>query len=88
MFSCCRYGACGRSTTIQFVLDGTLELYYGLKRNRSGIESLISIQERFKIRSEINPQFPGTLYDGGELGYSLSFAQGSVMGDKEKSYFV
>ena len=68
-------------------LDGTLELYYGLKRNRSGIESLISIQERFKIRSEINPQFPGTLYDGSELGYSLSFAQGSVMGDKEKIVF-
>ena len=68
-------------------MDGTLELYYGLKRNRSGIESLISIQERFKIRSEINPQFPGTLYDGGELGYSLSFAQGSVMGDKEKIVF-
>lgn len=28
------------------------------------------------IRSEVNPEYPTTLYDGGELGYSLAFAYG------------
>lgn len=31
------------------------------------------------MRTEINPSYPGTIYDGGELGYSLSVAFGSVM---------
>ncbi len=28
------------------------------------------------IRTEINPQYPTSIYDGGELGYSLAFAYG------------
>lgn len=30
-------------------------------------------------RTEVNPYFPGAIYDGGELGYSLAVAFGSVL---------
>lgn len=31
------------------------------------------------IRTEINPYYPGAVYDGGELGYSLAVAYGTVL---------
>ena len=40
-----------------------------------GLSNLISEFGK-TIRTEVNPQYPTTIYDGGELGYSLSFAYG------------
>ncbi|MFR2755390.1 MAG: phosphoketolase family protein [Eisenbergiella massiliensis] len=37
-----------------------------------------TFQDSF-IRTEVNPFMPGTIYDGGELGYSLAVAIGAVM---------
>lgn len=36
-----------------------------------------------EIRSEVNPYIPGTIYDGGELGYSLAISYGAVMDAKD-----
>ncbi|WP_270564214.1 phosphoketolase family protein [Clostridium beijerinckii] len=36
-------------------------------------------QNVLNIRSEVNPYIPGVIYDGGELGYSLAVAFGSVL---------
>lgn len=37
-----------------------------------------TFQDSF-VRTEVNPFMPGTIYDGGELGYSLAVAIGAVM---------
>lgn len=48
------------------------EKYYN---NIKGLDELIK-DFGINIRSEVNPDYPTTLYDGGELGYSLAFAYG------------
>ena len=45
------------------------------------------VYENCNIRTEINPYMPGTIYDGGELGYSLAVAFGTVL-DKPSSVCV
>lgn len=60
-------------------LDGTLFKYYEeYTQDIRGINNLIH-DFGVKIRTEINPQYPETIYDGGELGYSLSVAYGYAM---------
>lgn len=57
-------------------LNGTLSGYYDeYSQNIVGLNNLIK-DFGIKIRSEINPQYPDTIYDGGELGYSLPVAYG------------
>ncbi|HPE15064.1 MAG TPA: hypothetical protein PLT65_04440 [Bacilli bacterium] len=57
-------------------LNGTLEKYNKrYTRTKNGLNNLISDFGSI-IRSEINPQYPETIYDGGELGYSLGVAYG------------
>lgn len=65
-------------------LDGTLSKYYDkYTQDKSGLNNLIH-DFGSKIRSEINPQYPETIYDGGELGYSLSVAYGyAINGDAD-----
>ncbi len=60
-------------------LNGTLKEYY--KEYSSDIEGLNNLIKDFgtKLRSEINPQYPETIYDGGELGYSLGVAYGYAL---------
>ena len=60
-------------------LNGTLKKYYN--EYSSDIEGLNNLINDFgtKLRSEINPQYPETIYDGGELGYSLGVAYGYAL---------
>lgn len=44
-------------------------------RDKKGLYDLVN-DFGSQIRTEINPSYPETNYDGGELGYSLSFAYG------------
>lgn len=62
-------------------VEGTLGKYYsGLDVTKDGIEKFInSFGAIDGFRSEINPQIPGTIYDGGELGYSLPVAFGAIL---------
>lgn len=77
-------GHAGAALLANLYLDGTLHKYYSnIDFSNQGLLNFIHLCGSGGIRSEINPQMPGTIYDGGELGYSLATAQGAVM-DKRK----
>lgn len=61
-------------------LEGTWsEVYPDMPRNEQGMATLF---RKFSwpggLSSHVSPQVPGSLHEGGELGYSLSHAYGSV----------
>ncbi len=66
-------------------LDGTMgEVYPGLGHGRAGLDRFV---EGFSwpggFASHLNPMVPGTIYEGGELGYSLATAFGAVLDDPD-----
>ena len=64
-------------------LNGILENYYSkYSTNKEGLNNLIH-DFGTTIRSEINPEYPETIYDGGELGYSLGVAYGYAINSNE-----
>lgn len=69
-------GHSGISLLSNLYLNGTLSDYYKeYSTNKDGLNNFIN-DFGVKIRSEINPTYPGIIYNGGELGYSLSNAYG------------
>lgn len=61
-------------------LEGTYsEVYPHIERNEAGLKQLFR-QFSFPggISSHVSPQTPGSIHEGGELGYSLSHAFGAV----------
>lgn len=78
-------GHSGLSLITNLYLNETLFKYYNkYKLNKEGLNELIKDFGKV-IRSEINPMYPKTIYDGGELGYSLSNAYGYAM-NSNKDY--
>ncbi len=76
-------GHSGVSLITNLWLNGTLKNYYPEYSNdKGGLNNLIR-DFGIKIRSEINPQYPETIYDGGELGYSLGVAYGYALNTSE-----
>lgn len=64
-------------------LNGILKEYYPkYSTDKNGLNNLIR-DFGTTIRSEINPEYPETIYDGGELGYSLGVAYGYAMNSDE-----
>ncbi|KAL9129582.1 MAG: hypothetical protein Q9217_002002 [Psora testacea] len=62
-------------------LEGSLERFYPeYTRNKAGLHKLVA---RFStpsgFPSHINAETPGSIHEGGELGYALSVAFGAVM---------
>lgn len=75
-------GHAGVSLMANLWLNGTLEKYYPkYAKNKAGLNNLIC-DFGTTIRSEINPEYPETIYDGGELGYSLGVAYGYALNSK------
>ncbi len=66
-------------------LDGTLSKYYPeITWDYKGMCKLINMFGDEKgFRSEVNPQMPKTLYEGGELGYALAFSFGASLDNKD-----
>jgi xylulose-5-phosphate/fructose-6-phosphate phosphoketolase len=64
-----------------FWIDGSLGKFYPqYGRNEQGLQNLISTFSTTKgFPSHINSQTPGTIHEGGELGYALAVAFGSIM---------
>ncbi len=63
-------------------LDGSLTNFYPEKipYNKSGLSEIIrNFSTPFGYPSHLNPEAPGVLLEGGELGYSLAAASGSVL---------
>ena len=76
-------GHAGASLITNLWLNGTLEKTNSkYKRNREGLNNLIK-DFGVLIRSEINPEYPETIYDGGELGYSLGVSLGYAIDTEE-----
>ncbi|KAH8812768.1 putative phosphoketolase [Xylogone sp. PMI_703] len=62
-------------------LEGSLGKFYpNYSRGKKGLSNLIT---RFSVTggfpSHINPETPGTIHEGGELGYALAVSFGAVM---------
>ncbi|KAL2047306.1 hypothetical protein N7G274_001327 [Stereocaulon virgatum] len=62
-------------------LEGSLEKFYPeYSRNRAGLERLVTtFSTPGGFPSHINAETPGSIHEGGELGYALSVAFGAVM---------
>lgn len=72
-------GHSGASFLAQSWLDGSLAKNNPkYSQNAKGLNFLIQDFGK-EIRSEINPQYPETIYDGGELGYSLAVSYGYAL---------
>lgn len=67
-------------------LDGTLSKYYpDYKRNAEGLKKLCNAYGTYGgFSSEIDANYPGTIYCGGELGESLAFSQGYIFNHPER----
>src|SRR6202000_2506850 len=66
-------------------LEGThTEVYTNISRDVMGLQKLFK-QFSFPggIPSHVSPECPGSIHEGGELGYSLSHAFGAVMDNPE-----
>ena len=76
-------GHAGVSLISNFWLNGILKDYYPkYSLDKKGLNNLIKDFGE-TIRSEINPEYPETIYDGGELGYSLGVAYGYAINTEE-----
>ena len=70
----------GPSVVGNFYLEGTYsEVYPNVSQDEEGLKKLFQ-QFSFPggISSHVSPQIPGSIHEGGELGYSLSHAFGAV----------
>ena len=70
----------GNALVSLYWLDGTYrEVYPNITRDKEGMQKLF---KRFSfpggIPSHVAPETPGSIHEGGELGYSLSHAFGAV----------
>jgi len=66
-------------------LEGTYtEVYPNITRDKAGLKKLFT-QFSFPggIPSHVSPECPGSIHEGGELGYSLSHAFGAVFDNPE-----
>lgn len=61
-------------------LEGTFSEYYpGVTRDEAGLKKLFQMFSfPGGLSSHVSPQIPGSIHEGGELGYSLSHAFGAV----------
>lgn len=80
MFSLCGSGHGGPAVVANTYLEGTYgEIYPDISQDEDGLRKLF-IQFSFPggIPSHASPETPGSIHEGGELGYSLSHSFGAV----------
>lgn len=70
----------GPAITSNVYLEGTFsEFYPEVSPNEEGIKKLFQMfSAPGGLSSHVSPQIPGSIHEGGELGYSLSHAFGAV----------
>ena len=79
----------GPATVANAYLEGTYsEVYPDITRNEDGIRRLFR-QFSFPggIGSHVTPETPGSIHEGGELGYSLSHAYGAAFDNPDLVVF-
>ncbi len=62
-------------------LEGTFSEYYPeVSQNAAGLKKLFQMFSfPYGLSSHVSPQVPGSIHEGGELGYSLSHAFGAIL---------
>jgi xylulose-5-phosphate/fructose-6-phosphate phosphoketolase len=70
----------GPGLAAQAYLEGTYtERYPAIERSRNGLHRLFrQFSWPYGIPSHVSPDTPGSIHEGGELGYSLAHAYGAV----------
>lgn len=70
----------GPSVVSGTYLEGTFSEYYpDVTRNEAGLKKLFKMSSfPGGLSSHVSPQVPGSIHEGGELGYSLSHAFGAA----------
>jgi xylulose-5-phosphate/fructose-6-phosphate phosphoketolase len=70
----------GPAVVSSVYLEGTFSEYYPeVEQNESGLKKLFQMSSfPGGLSSHVSPQVPGSMHEGGELGYSLSHAFGAV----------
>ncbi len=70
----------GPSVVSHVYLEGTFSRYYpDVSQNEAGLKKLFQISSfPGGLSSHVSPQVPGSMHEGGELGYSLAHAFGAV----------
>jgi xylulose-5-phosphate/fructose-6-phosphate phosphoketolase len=70
----------GPGPVAQSYLEGSYaERYPGIGRDRSGMQRLFrQFSWPYGIPSHVSPETPGSIHEGGELGYSLAHAYGAA----------
>lgn len=70
----------GPAVVSNVYLEGTFSEYYPeVGQNEAGLKKLFQISSfPGGLSSHVSPQVPGSMHEGGELGYSLSHAFGAV----------
>ncbi|HXW69856.1 MAG TPA: phosphoketolase family protein [Methylocella sp.] len=70
----------GPGLVAQAYLEGSYtELYPAIERSRNGLHRLFrQFSWPYGIASHVSPEVPGSIHEGGELGYSLAHAYGAA----------
>lgn len=71
----------GNASLAQSYLEGTLsEVYPWCPKNKEGMQHLFKeFSFPYGLGSHATPEIPGSMHEGGELGYSLIHAYGAVL---------
>lgn len=82
-------GHAGSALLSNLYIDGVISKFYPeYSYDYIGLEKLIqNYGKEGGFRTEINPEYPLSIYDGGELGYALSVAYGSILDNKDALTF-
>ena len=75
----------GNSLIANTYLEGSFsEVYKNIPQNEEGMKKLFkSFSFPGGLSSHVSPQVPGSIHEGGELGYSLAHAYGAVLDNKD-----
>ena len=70
----------GPAIVAQTYLEGTYtEFYPAIERSRNGLQRLFrQFSWPYGVPSHVSPETPGSIHEGGELGYSLAHAYGAA----------
>ena len=83
-------GHSGNALSANLYMEGSLQKKYKMSKNaKESLNQFLNLEENlYGFRSEISPFYPGTIYDGGELGYSLAVAMGAVLDNEDLTAVV
>jgi xylulose-5-phosphate/fructose-6-phosphate phosphoketolase len=85
MFFICGPGHGAPAVLSNLYVSGELGEYYNkYARGKEGLQNLVNgFSKEGGFPSHVNPLLPGSIHEGGELGYALAVAHGAVLNNPE-----